>query len=175
MKLPPLRTLLLTMLLASIPCGDRSAYATQPASAPAGSEVAQVDACSLLSRAEVETITGRSALDPVGARAAELSTCDFGDPEAPKLGGRPLAQIARIAVFSGGTSYHAGPVAQAASVYETAEKGAGGAVQVAGIGEKAHWSDGTLRVLRGPYLLEVEVEERGIAEKLAAAMLKKLP
>jgi hypothetical protein len=63
-------------------------------------------------------------------------------------------------VFSGGTSYHAGPVAQAASVYETAEKGAGGAVQVAGIGEKAHWSDGTLRVLRGPYLLEVEVEER---------------
>ena len=175
MKLVPLRVLLLAMLAASIPFGDRSAYATQPASPPAGSEVVQVEACSLVSRAEVETITGRSALDPAGERAAELSTCDFGDPEAPKLGGRPLAHVARLAVFSGGTSYYAGPVAQAASVYETAEKGAGGVVQVSGMGEKAHWSDGTLRVLRGPYMIEVEVEERGTAEKLAAAMLKRLP
>jgi hypothetical protein len=138
-------------------------------------EIPRFDACTLISKAEIERLTGKSLLEPVEEKAAELSICSYGDPESPMVGGRPLSKVAVLSVFTGGNAYYAGPVAQAAAIFEMAEKSAGGAERVSGLGERAHWAGKTLRALRGPYMIEVEVDvekdSRKIAEQLAKIML----
>jgi hypothetical protein len=84
-----------------------------------------------------------------------------------------------MSVFSGGNSYFEGPVAQARAIYEMAEKNAGEVQAVANLGDKAHWAGKTLRILRGPYMVEVEVDagddSRKIAEQLARTAVGRLP
>jgi hypothetical protein len=142
-------------------------------------EILRVDACTLISKTEIEKLTGRSVLDPIEEKAGELSICSYGDPGSPMVGGRPLRKVAVLSVFTGGNAYYAGPVAQAAAIFELAEKNAGGVERVSGTGEKAHWAGKTLRAVRGPYMIEVEMdadkESRKIAEQLAKTMLDRIP
>ncbi len=151
---------------------------TEKSKATAKKEIPHVNACMLISRAEIEKLTGRSVLEPVEEKAAELSICSYGDPDSPMLGGKPLSKVAVLSVFTGGNAYYAGPVAQAAAIFEMAEKNAGGVERVSGIGEKAHWAGKTLRTVRGPYMIEVEVDvekgSRKIAEQLAKIMLDRI-
>jgi hypothetical protein len=139
--------------------------------------VVQVNACSLLSKDEIEAVTRRAALEPREERTAELSICSFGDPESPKIGDRPSIDIATLSVFSGGAGYYAGPLKQAQDGFDMIERNAGDVTPVEGIGERAYWTGDTLRALRGAYFIEVEVDgdSRELAEKIATQMLAKIP
>jgi hypothetical protein len=154
----------------------RAATAVPPAAGRAS--VQQVKACTLFTRAEIEKATGRTVLEPAEAGAAELSTCSYGDPDSPKLAGRSLSNIVEMSVFSGGNGYHAGPVAQANDAFEIALRNAGEVTPVTGLGDKAHWAGKTLRILRGAYLIEIEVDagdgSRQVAERLAATAVGRL-
>jgi hypothetical protein len=164
-------------------CGESPNQASAPSKAgaqPPSSakvEVVQVNACSLLSKAEIDTITGRASLEPYEERSAELSTCSYGDPEAPKIGDRPLTNVVQLGVFSGGNSYYAGPLKQAQDGYDMIQKNAGDVTAVQGIGERAYWTGRMLRAVRGAYFIEVEVDgnSRETAERIAAQMLAKMP
>lgn len=145
--------------------------------APEQPDIAQIDACSLLSQADIEALVGRSASEPHEERAGELSICSYGDPDSPKLGERPMNNIAQLSVFTGGDTYFAGPLQQAEDAFKMIEENAGDIEPVAGVGDRAYWTGTILRALRAPYFIEVEVDpaSREAAEKIAAAMLKKIP
>ena len=132
-----------------------------------------VDACALLTKAEVEGILGRPALPGAKEQAANLVTCSFGDPDAPKIGGRPASQVLALVVFTGQESAHAGgPVAQARDAYEAARRSAASAEAVAGVGETAYWDKTfrTLSALKGRHLLSIEID--GGVETAKKAMTK---
>jgi hypothetical protein len=178
------KALLAAGLLVLAGCGDSANLVSAPAKtgsaqSPSSSkvEVAQVNACSLLSKAEIDSLTGRASLEPREERIAELSTCSFGDPQAPKIGDRPVTNVVELGVFSGGSGYYAGPLQQAQDGYEMIQKNAGDVATVQGVGEKAYWTGNILRALRGAYFIEVEVDgnSRETAEKIAAQMLAKMP
>jgi hypothetical protein len=171
-------------------CGEsRSPSAEAPdvsveASAPAPSTPPQsaaaapaVDACTLLTQEEVETAGGRKALAARGQAMAELSTCEWGDPEAPKVGDRSLVDLVELSIFTGSNAYFAGPVEQAREVFRTARANTSSDEPVSGLGEDAWWDGRTLHVLRARYLLEVTVdpESREAAETLVRAALGRLP
>jgi hypothetical protein len=155
------------------------ALASPLATAQASSASVSVDPCALLTQAEVAGLLGRSALPGVKEQAANLATCSFGDPDAPKIGGRPASQVLTLAVFIGQEgAYAAGPVAQARDAYETARRGAASSEAVAGLGESAYWDKTfrTLSVLKGRYFVSVELEA-GVetAKRAATKTLARLP
>lgn len=138
-----------------------------------------LDACSLLTKAEVELLAGRRAMEPTKEQMANLVTCAFGDAESPKIGGRAAAQVLTLAVFTGEEgAYYAGPVAQARDAYETARKNAASSKTVAGLGESAYWDSAfkTLSAHKGKYWVTVEVEA-GLetAKKVMGKAIERLP
>lgn len=150
-----------------------------PAPSQAKPAFVPVDACLLLTKAEVEGLVGRPALPGAKEQAANLVTCSFGDPEAPKIGGRPAAHVLTLAAFTGQEgAYAAGPVAQARDAYETARRNAAAAEALAGLGESACWDKmfKTLSVLKGRHFLSVETDG-GLetAKKAASKALARLP
>jgi len=169
-------------------CGCEQTQARPGDSAPAATAdstqaaEAPVDACALLTQAEVETATGRSVLAPQGEQVANLSTCAFGDPGAPVLDGRATSQTVSLSVFVGRAGdYYAGAVAQARDAYQMGRDNAASVEAVSGLGDDAYWDRilRTLNVLSGKYELEVEVaSEAGgveVARNLALRALPRLP
>jgi len=153
-------------------------------------EIAPVDACSLLSAADVEAAAGRAPSKPVESHTdMGMSWCHFGEPGSQMVGPRPQSTVATVSVLTGSNSYFKGPVAQVRETFEHWTQGGDASTPVEGLGERAHWQADydTLRVLQGPYLIEIEVSERGldgnpiageprkIAEQLAKLALAKLP
>ncbi len=172
------------VLVLSAACGGASepAPAGSTATPAAGSKEPappQVNACTLFSKAEIEAAAGRPVRDPAEETLANLSTCGYGDPNSPLVAGRSQTKTVALSVVSGDAGYFEGPVAQTAALYEMAVKNAGEIQQVSGLGDKAHWASSTLRVLRGAYMLEVEVDagdaSRKIAEQLARMAIERLP
>ncbi|MGE3844001.1 MAG: hypothetical protein AB7I50_20710, partial [Vicinamibacterales bacterium] len=134
------RIALLTCLIISSACGSGSEPDAQSASpvtagdaqgakpAAAMPPTPPVDGCTLLSRADVETLTGASAQDGQKEQLDNLTTCSFGDPTAPAVGGRALSQVLVLSVMTGQEgAYFAGPVAQARDSFEMARKNAASA------------------------------------------------
>ena len=174
--------------LLPVACGDggreRTKAAATTAAVPASPATVKVpfvplDACSLLTKAEVEALVGTRALEPRREQTANLVTCAFGDPESPKVAGRSLAQVLSLSVFTGEEgAYHAGPVAQARDAYETTRKNAASAEAVAGLGDDAYW-DGAFKSLsarKGRYWITVEAASgRGAAEKAMGKAIARLP
>jgi hypothetical protein len=156
------------------------ALGSRPAAAQAKPAFAPVDPCALLTKAEVEALVGRPVLAGAREQAANLVTCSFGDPDVPKIGGRPASQVLTIAAFTGQEgAYSGGPVAQARHAYETARRGAASSEPVAGLGEAAHWDKTfkTLAVLKGRHFLTIEVDGGTVevAKKAASKALARLP
>jgi hypothetical protein len=138
-----------------------------------------LDACSLLGRAEVEALVGRPALEPAKEQMANLVTCAFGDPEAPKIAGRSASQVLTLSVFTGEEgAYYAGPAAQARDAYETARRNAASSESVAGLGETAYWDEAlkTLSAVKGRYWVSAEVDA-GVeaAKRVMAKAVERLP
>ncbi len=162
-----------------------SAPAGQPGAAPKPSATATpfvpVDACTLLTKLDVEAIVGKPALDGLKEEVGPLVTCSFGDPSAPQVGGRPISQRLTLSVMTGQEgAYYAGPVAQAKDSLEMARKNAGSPETVAGVGDEAYWDTtfSKLSFVKGKYLVDVDVEsDGGLAKAKAAAtkVLEKLP
>jgi hypothetical protein len=140
-----------------------------------------VDACSLLTRADVEALANKPAEDPRKETLANLVTCTYGDPKAPKAGTRRLSNVASVAVFTGQEgAYYAGPAAQAKDAYETARKNAASNEAVSGLGESAWWDKTfrTLSVYTKKYFVSVTVDDdAGLegAKKLMGKALSRLP
>ena len=140
----------------------------------------EVDACKLLAKDEIESAVGASVLEPLSDRVAELSTCNYGDPEAPLLNGRPVFSTVALSVFTGSeAAFAGGAAAQARGAYDIAKRNAGDLNQVPGLGEEAHWVDAlkSLRVVKGRYFIDIQVYSGGqeAAKGLASKMLERLP
>ena len=116
-------------------------------------------------------------LEPSADSIPQLSTCAYGDPDAPKVLDRPLSNIATVAVMTGDSSYHAGAVQAAKDAFALFRGNAADIEPVAGIGEDAYWTGGRLSVLSGAYIIDVEVDgdSREMAETIARRALAKLP
>ena len=169
-------------------CGDggggKEKAAGTAAAVPAAQPEAQapfvpLDACSLLTKTEVEALVGRPVMEPFKEQMANLVSCAFGDPESPKVGGRPLSKALTLAVFTGEEgAYYAGPAAQARDGYETTRKNAVSREDVTGLGESAYWDKTfkTLSALEGRYWITADVEA-GLepAKKVMAKALERLP
>jgi hypothetical protein len=142
------------------------AQATAPASAPD-----QLDACSLLSKAEVEAAVGRPVQDPVGDTTANLFGCRYRDPQDPA----GLDNVVSVAVMVNRND------ADAREVQEMTTSNAAEVNPVAGLGDVANW-DGTnrsLNIAKGVYqiALRLSSDAGGLdsARKLAEQLLPRLP
>jgi len=118
-------------------------------------------------------------MEPFKEQMANLVSCAFGDPESPKVGGRPLSKALTLAVFTGEEgAYYAGPAAQARDGYETTRKNAASREDVTGLGESAYWDKTfkTLSALKGRYWITADVEA-GLepAKKVMAKAIERLP
>jgi hypothetical protein len=182
----PVRPAALLPLLLSLACGGgggpdtKAAGAAVPAAQPTPKAAfVPLDACSLLTKAEVEALVGRPALEPAKEQMANLVTCAFGDPEAPKIAGRPASQVLTLSVFTGEEgAYHAGPAAQARDAYEASRRNAASSESVAGLGETAHWDETfkTLSAVKGRHWVTAEVDA-GVeaAKRVMARVVERLP
>ena len=169
---------------AAKPAEQPSPAAATPASTSAKAVPPVVNACSLATTAEIEAATGHKAMDPAEEASLDrASNCSFGEPGTPMMAGKPMSNVAEISVITGGDDYYAGPVAQVNGIFDMAAENAGEVEVVEGLGERAHWTPGppfyTLRVIQGPYLMEVSVAPnfggRPAAERIARNALQKLP
>jgi hypothetical protein len=175
---------LLSLLAAG--CGNSEPEAKSAAPAPGAEKQAAapfvpVDACSLLSKMEVEAVAGKPVMEPQKEEAANLVTCSFGDPDSPQVNGRATYQVVSIAVFTGEEgAYYAGPAAQAKDTYEIGRKNAASDEPVNDLGEGAYWDKllRTLNVFKGKYYVSTSVgADAGLeqAKKLTIQALGRLP
>jgi hypothetical protein len=137
-----------------------------------------LDACSLLSKADVEGLVGKPVMEPARDTAGNLSSCYFGEPGSPMAGTRPINSALTLSVFTGVEGgYYAGAVAQARDGYEQTRKNADETEAVAGLGDSAYWEKGfkSLEVLKGKYWLSAHAESLETAKKAMARAIAKLP
>lgn len=152
-----------------------AAAAASPAVAKQSQPI-QLDACALLSRADVEAATAQSVREPERDSAANLYTCTYGDATKPLLNGKSLDAVVSVGVFVGDTP------AAAKWVQDFARSNAVVAVQpVTGVGSDAFWidSDRGLQTIKGRYKVDVDIaaDAGGLAaaKALAIKVLAKLP
>lgn len=152
-----------------------AAAAASPA-VTAQSQPIQLDACSFVSRADVETATARSVREPERENAANLYTCRYGDANQPLLNGKSLDPVVTVAVFVGDTPAAAKWVQDFARSNQVS-----GLQPVTGVGSDAFWNDVDrgLQTLKGRYKVDVDVaaDAGGLAaaKALATKVLAELP
>jgi hypothetical protein len=182
----------LTVALIGCSSGESSPSANaQPAAPETGAPAAQkpgtaastpVDACTLLTKADVEGLAGKSVAAGRKEDAGPLSTCAFDDPTAPQVGGRGTSQVLTLAVMTGEAgAYYKGATSQAKDSLEIARKNSASDEPVTGLGEVAYWDKilRNLNVASGRYYVTIEVESRNdglaVAKGAATKVLAKLP
>jgi hypothetical protein len=158
------------------------AAAAQKPAAAAAAAVPPVDACTLLSKADVESVAGKAVLAGRKEEANPLVMCSFDDPTAPQVGGRGISQVLTLAVMTGQDgAYVKGPSAQAKDSLEIARKNSAADESVTGLGDVAYWDKilRNLNVASGRYYVTVGVESRddslAVAKAAATKALAKLP
>jgi hypothetical protein len=157
---------------AAPPASESSAPPAAPASQAA---VKRVAACSLFTKAEIETLVGRPVMEGRQDDAAEVSGCEYGNPEAPIINGTRTDVTLNLSIFNGTLPN------QAKGVYEIAKRNAAGVEAVNGLGNEAFWDaeQRTLYVVKGNYLVDVMLTS-GVgglkpAQAIAQQSLAKLP
>lgn len=163
------------LLLAAACGGAGSSTTAQPgaASAPAASTpqstaapAPAVNACALVTKAEVDAAVGRSLLDPKTTNSAGMSSCEFADPKLP------IAKIVTLTVVVG-----TNPADVKDAMDLAKSNAAAGAVQViADLGDAAYWDNvlHALTVNKGRYQLEVFVDPDAGLKAARAVMAKAL-
>jgi hypothetical protein len=132
---------------------------------------AAVDACALVSKAEVEAAVGAALLDGEPEQFANLSTCSYKDPASP------IFTVAGLSVLVTASD------SDAQEVFDLAKSNAAGVKEVDGLGDSSYWDDvlGTLQVVQGIYELSVDVasyegtDQLSAAEDIARTALSRLP
>lgn len=132
---------------------------------------AQMDACKLLTKAEVESAAGKPLGEPVSrvteyAEPSYASSCSYSGPG--------------FEAFVNATVFVGRDAAQAKELYQTHKSAPGiTAASAAGVGEDAFWVDtsSTLTILKGRYEVRVSVVNGGLeaVKGLASKVLEKLP
>jgi hypothetical protein len=151
----------------------RSAPIETQAARPTAPRV--VDACGLLTKAEVESLLHRAVLEGRKDQAATLSTCGYGNPTAPLVNGIATDTLLTVSVLTDELPN------QSKGIFEIARTNASDAEVVNGLGDQAFW-DNTIRelhVLKGNHLAEVTLgsDLGGLqtARPIMERMLAKLP
>ena len=146
-----------------------AAATSRPASSQSG---AQLDACALLTKAEVEAAVGASVLDPESEVEVpgKIVHCDFNSPRFPTL------QVVRVTLFFGSD-------AEAKSFFDPPPDD----MEIRNLGDDASWNQllGTLTVLKGRYVVGVQATTAGgavandkrltVAQALAPKAVAKAP
>jgi hypothetical protein len=147
---------------ATAAAGDTTPAADATAGAPATPPQAssgEIDACTLVSKAEVEAAIGTTVLDPKPQQFPNLSSCDFNDPATPVF---RLASVTVVTEPSGDG---------ARSLFDLGKSNANDPQTIDGIGEDAYWDEtlSTLDTLKGKYEVSVSVSPGEGVDKLTAA------
>ena len=128
-----------------------------------------LDACSLLTAADVQVAAKRPVRPPAKSAVANLMTCTFDDPKDP------TTQVVNLNVLV------AANAADAKKALAIAKSNAADVQPVAGLGEEAYWDKylRTLRIVRGRYQLDLVLDSDAggleAAKALAAKALSRLP
>jgi hypothetical protein len=141
---------------------------------------AKVDACSLVTKQEVEAAIGHKVLAPEKDDAA--NSCYFGDPEGGMEDGRAISQLVTITVFAAsGGEIRDGVAAPARDAFEAAKKNATSVQALNDLKDEAYWDEvmGSIHVVKGNYSIEINIASENptlaAARKLAEKVLAKLP
>jgi len=185
---------LIAIAVALVSCSSSESASSanpQPASAPPpaaaqkpapAASTPPVNACALLTKADVESVAGKSVAAGRKEDAGPLTTCAYDDPTAPQVGGRGISQVLTLAVMTGEAgAYYKGPTSQAKDSFEIARKNSASDETVTGLGDVAYWDKilRNLNVASGRYFVTVGVESRAdglsVAKAAATKALAKLP
>jgi hypothetical protein len=155
-----------TQTPAGTPSAQQTGIATATPKPPGGA----LDACSLLTKEEVEAALGTSVTEPEREETPQLVFCSFNDPQTP------IRTLVLVSIFMGKDAD------QAREIYRLSKSNAADAQTVGGIGDEAFW-DGILtdlQVLKGKYAIEIDVSPDGydalaVAKELAGKVLSRLP
>jgi hypothetical protein len=145
----------------------RTAFGGSAGSMQAG--VGSLDACSLLTAADVQAATKRPVRPPAKSVIANLATCTFDDPKDP------TSQVVNLNVLVSANA------ADAKKALAIAKSNAADVQPVAGLGEDAYWDKylRALRIVKGRYELDLVLESEAggldAAKTLAAKALSRLP
>ncbi len=129
-----------------------------------------IDACSLLTKEEVEKAIGHSVLEPKEEQFANNFSCSYGDAEVP---GSPPAVSLSVIISKNS--------ADAKEIHEIAKSNAASVETVSGLGDEAYW-DKIVRylwIVKDKYHISVyiiaDVGGLDTAQKLAMKVLGRLP
>jgi hypothetical protein len=131
--------------------------------------VGTLDACSLLTRAEVQTATKKPVLAPAKSQIANMASCGFGDPKDA------TSKVVDLNVLV------AANAADARRALAIAKSNAADVQPVAGLGDEGYWDKylRTLRVVKGRYQLDLVLDSEAggleTAKALAGKALARLP
>jgi hypothetical protein len=145
----------------------QTAFGASAGSMQAG--VGSLDACSLLTGADVQAATKRPVRPPAKSVTANLATCTFDDPKDP------TSKVVNLSVLV------AANAADAKKALAIAKSNAADVQPVASLGEDAYWDKylRALRIVKGRYELDLVLDSEAggldAARALAAKALARLP
>ena len=124
----------------------------------------QIDACSLLKKAEVEAAVGHPVPEPRKQQAGNVSSCTYEDSQTHRL-------IATLEVVASTDP------TQAREIFKARSQSLAKTEPVGGLGDDARWNpiSMNLHVLRGKYVVSVVTQRLDAAKKLVANTLQRLP
>ena len=140
-----------------------------PATAESPANASGLDACALLTKAEVEAAIGKSVLEPVQQNVPPTYSCDYNDPDTP------IFSLASVSVIVSDTTE------QAKGMFDQIHENAEDDEAVTGIGQAAYWSQAFgFDALVGRFLVTVDVDpqiadQKNIEQALAAKAIARLP
>lgn len=162
-------TVLVACLLVAVGTHRTTSGRVTSALPPAQANAGNLDACSLLTRAEVQTATKKPVLAPAKSQVANVASCGFGDPKDA------TSKVVDLSVLV------AANAVDARRALSIAKSNAADVQPITGLGDEAYWDKflRTLRVAKGRYQLDLvlDSEAGGVetAKTLAAKVLSRLP
>jgi len=119
----------------------------------------ELDACALVTKAEVEAAIGTTVLDAKPETSAGFAGCSFNDPSAPAF-----TTVTVSVLTSASASVTRG-------IYDIGKQNANDPQSVPGLGDDAYWDAtlGNLDIAAGTYELNVSIAPLDNADRFAAA------
>jgi len=143
----------------------RTSAATTTTAATPGStarpqaSTGEIDACAIVTKAEVEAAIGTTVLDARPEQSAGFAACSFNDPSQPAF-----TTVTVSVLTSASASVTRG-------IYDIGKQNANDPQSVTGLGDDAYWDAtlGNLDIAAGTYELNVSIAPLDNADRFAAA------